>query len=67
MTIQDVAYHLGVGWDTIKDIQKRDLQHRFKKPSLGKLKHLADRGSGAASRLNCVMPAPTASAAPSFS
>lgn len=41
MTIQDVAHHLGVGWDTIKDIQKRDLQHRFKKPRLGKLKQIA--------------------------
>lgn len=67
MTIQDVAHHLGVGWDTIKDIQKRDLQHRFKKPRLGKLKHLTDRGSGDASRLNCIMPAPTDSATPSLS
>ena len=25
MTIQDVALHLGVGWDMIKEIQKRDL------------------------------------------
>ena len=41
MTIQDVAQHLGVGWDTIKDIVKRDLQHRFKKPRLGKLKQIA--------------------------
>ena len=41
MTIQDVAHHLGVGWDTIKDIQKRDLQHRFKKPRLKKLKQIA--------------------------
>lgn len=41
MTIQDVARHLGVSWDTIKDIQKRDLQHRFKKPRLGKLKRIA--------------------------
>jgi|SoiMethySBSTD1v2_1073268.scaffolds.fasta_scaffold495159_2 transposase len=41
MTIQDVAHHLGVGWDTIKDIQKRDLQQRFKKPRLGKLKQIA--------------------------
>jgi transposase len=41
MTIRDVAQHLGVGWDTIKDIQKRDLQHRFKKPRLGKLKQIA--------------------------
>lgn len=37
MTIKDVAWHLGVGWDTVKDIQKRNLQRRFKKP---KLKHL---------------------------
>jgi transposase len=41
MTIQDVARHLRVGWDTIKDIQKRDLQHRFKKPRLAKLKQIA--------------------------
>jgi len=31
MTIRDVAYHLGVGWDLIKEIQKGDLQRRFKK------------------------------------
>jgi transposase len=41
MTIQDVARHLGVGWDTVKDIVKRDLQRRFKKPRLGKLKQIA--------------------------
>jgi transposase len=41
MTIQDVARHLGVGWDTIKDIVKRDLQRRFKKPRLGRLKQIA--------------------------
>jgi transposase len=37
MTIQDVAQHLGVSWDTIKDIQMRHLQKHFAKP---KLKHL---------------------------
>ena len=37
MTIRDVAKHLGVSWDVIKDIQKRDLSRRFAKP---KLKHL---------------------------
>jgi transposase len=37
MTILDVARHLGVGWDLIKEIQKRDLSRRFAKP---KLKHL---------------------------
>src|SRR5947209_12211480 len=36
MTIRDVAVHLGVGWDLVKDIQKRDLSRRFAKP---KLKH----------------------------
>jgi transposase len=41
MTIQDVARHLQVGWDTIKDIQKRDLYRRFRKPRLRKLKQIA--------------------------
>ncbi|MFZ2957696.1 MAG: transposase family protein, partial [Candidatus Ozemobacteraceae bacterium] len=26
MTIQDVAHHLGLSWDTVKDLQKRDLE-----------------------------------------
>lgn len=37
MTIKDVAHHLDIGWDMVKDIQKRDLQRRYAKP---KLKHL---------------------------
>src|SRR5262249_34611837 len=37
MTILDVAHHLDVGWDLVKDIQKRDLKRRYAKP---KLKHL---------------------------
>src|SRR6516164_1536087 len=37
MTILDVAHHLDVGWDLVKDLQKRDLSRRFAKP---KLKHL---------------------------
>ena len=41
MTIKDVAIHLGVSWDTIKEIQKRRLEIRFKKPKLKHLKHLA--------------------------
>jgi transposase len=41
MTIQDVARHLQVCWDTIKDIQKRDLYRRFRKPRLRKLKQIA--------------------------
>lgn len=41
MTIQDVARHLQVGWDTIKEIQKQDLQRRFGRPKLKHLRHLA--------------------------
>jgi transposase len=41
MTIQDVAHHLGVGWDTIKDIQARYLRRRFGKPKLRGLKEIA--------------------------
>src|SRR6516165_9378667 len=41
MTIQDVAHHLGIGWDTIKDILKRDLSRRFAKPKLKHLRYLA--------------------------
>jgi transposase len=41
MTIKDVAGHLGVGWDAIKEIQKRNLQRRFSKPKLKHLEHLA--------------------------
>ena len=41
MTISDVARHLGVGWDMIKDIQKRYLTKRFSRPNLKKLKQIA--------------------------
>ncbi len=41
MTIRDVAVHLSIGWDVIKDIQKRDLSHRFAKPKLKHLQHIA--------------------------
>jgi transposase len=41
MTIQDVADHLVVGWDTIKEIQAQHLQRRFGKPKLHKLKQIA--------------------------
>jgi transposase len=41
MTIQDVAQHLGMSWDTVKDIQKRNLQRRFTKPRLRGLKEIA--------------------------
>lgn len=41
MTIQDVADHLALSWDTVKDIQARHLQRRFGKPKLDKLKQIA--------------------------
>ena len=41
MTIREVALHLGVSWDVIKDIQKRDLSRRFAQPKLKHLRHLA--------------------------
>jgi transposase len=41
MTIQAVAQHLGVGWDMIKDIQKRHLTRRFKRIRLKKLRRIA--------------------------
>jgi transposase len=41
MTIRDVAAHLGVGWDLVKDIQKRDLSRRFAKPKLKHLRRIA--------------------------
>ena len=37
MTILDVAKHLGVSWDVIKDIQKRYLSKKYKQP---RLKHI---------------------------
>ena len=41
MTIKDVAIHLGVSWDVIKDIQKRSLQKRFARLKLKHLKEIA--------------------------
>jgi transposase len=41
MTIRDVARHLGVSRDVIKDIQRRDLGRRFARPKIGGLKRVA--------------------------
>jgi transposase len=41
MTILDVARHLGVSWDVVKDIQKRDLSRRYSKPKLKHLRRIA--------------------------
>jgi transposase len=41
MTIKDVATHLGISWDVIKDIQKRYLHRRFARPELKHLRQIA--------------------------
>lgn len=41
MTIKDVANHLGISWDVIKEIQKSDLQRRFGRPKLKHLRQIA--------------------------
>jgi transposase len=41
MTIQDVADHLRISWDVIKDIQKTDLRRRFDRPKLKRLRQIA--------------------------
>lgn len=41
MTIKDVADHLCITWDVIKDIQKRHLKRRFAKPKLKHLRQIA--------------------------
>jgi len=40
MTILDVAQHLGVSWDTVKDIQKRYLQKHYGSPPLKKVRRI---------------------------
>lgn len=41
MTIQDVGRHLGVSWDIIKDIQKRNLRRRYAQPRLKHVRQIA--------------------------
>ena len=41
MTIQDVAIHLGLSWDTVKGMQKRYLTKRYKNLKLKDLKLIA--------------------------
>jgi transposase len=40
-TIADIARHLQVSWDIVRDIQKRHLVRRYSKPKLKHLKHIA--------------------------
>ena len=41
MTILDVARHLGIGWDTVKEIQRTYLSNRFARPDLQQLELIA--------------------------
>jgi transposase len=41
MTIKDVAEHLGVSWDVVKDIQKSHLARHYARPKLKKVKRIA--------------------------
>src|SRR5512145_1372925 len=40
MTIRDVARHLGVSWDVVKEIVKADLKRNFAKPRLKDLRQI---------------------------
>jgi len=40
-TISDVANHLGVSWDTVKDIHKTYLQERYKDLDLSNIEYLS--------------------------
>jgi len=40
-TIKDVACHLNISWDTVKEIQKKYLLKNFSKPKLSKLEQIA--------------------------
>jgi transposase len=41
MTIQDVAEHLNVSWDVVKEIQREHLTRRFARPKLKHLRQIA--------------------------
>lgn len=39
-TISDIAKHLGVGWDMIKDIHKKYLKRKYANPDISKVKRI---------------------------
>jgi transposase len=41
MTMRDVAQHLGVSWNVVKDLWKQDLRRRFRRPPLKDLRRVA--------------------------
>ena len=40
MTIKDVAHYLGLSWDTVKDIHKNYLNHKFSHIDIKDVKHI---------------------------
>lgn len=40
-TIADVANHLGIGWDVVKETQKEHLRKEYSKPNLADVKNIA--------------------------
>ncbi len=41
MTMLDAANLLGIGWDSVKDIFKRNLQRKYSTPKISKLRYFA--------------------------
>lgn len=41
MTIKDIADHLSLGWDTVKEIVKTDLAQHYSRPPLAEVRQLA--------------------------
>ncbi|MEX2530900.1 MAG: ISL3 family transposase [Gemmatimonadota bacterium] len=41
MTMRDVAQHLGVSWNLVKELWKQDLRRRFRRPALKDLRRVA--------------------------
>ena len=41
MTMEDVARHLGISWDTVKEIQRQHLETRYARPKLKHLRQIA--------------------------
>jgi len=41
MTLEDVSRHLGISWDTVKEIQRRRLEIRYSRPKLKQVRQMA--------------------------
>ena len=40
-TIKDIAMHLGVSWDLVKEVQKEELRKHYSSPNIKEVKHIA--------------------------